>query len=59
MMGLYGKRLGDIGAIHAGDNEMTIGEFHTVLGFIYFPSWFASPSLSVSFLALDTMVNLM
>lgn len=53
MMRACGKRPGDIGAIHAGDNEITIGHSHTVLGFISFPSWFARAS-SVSFLASDT-----
>lgn len=53
MMRVCGKTPDNIGAIHAGDNEIIIGHSHTVLGFISFPSWFSLPS-SVSFLASNT-----
>lgn len=52
-MKLCGKGPDDTGAIHAGDNEITIGQFHTVLRFISCPSFFFC-LLSLCFLFVFT-----
>lgn len=53
-MRLCGRRPENTGAIHDGDSELTIGQFHPEVLYLFHLSSFASPWLSVSFLALGS-----